>query len=135
MDETLRHGIAVQVEGRMASFATAQRTRDAEGLLAHFRDVPEFHLYNDGQRIGYATMAAGVRAAFPTLRAIEGGFEGLEVLVLAPDAALATAAFREAVTDAAGETRRMRGAASWLWRHAGGEWRIVYGHVDHYPDA
>ena len=135
MDDIERQQIVAAVEARMRSFEDAQRARDAEGLLAHFAPSAEFHLYNDGQRLPYEVMAAGVRQAFPSLRSIEGGFEGLTVLVLAPDAALATAAFREAVTDASGETARRRGAASWLWRRQGGEWRIVYGHVDHYSDV
>ena len=135
MDDAQRSAIVAEVEGRIRSFESAQRARDAEGLLAHFASSAGFHLYNDGHRVGYEAMAAGVRLAFPSLRSIEGGFEGLGVLVLAPDAALATAAFREAVTDASGETHRLRGAASWLWRRIDGEWRIVYGHVDHYPDV
>ena len=68
-------------------------------------------------------------------RAIEGGFSNLGVIVLAPDAALATAVFRETIADRAGNTIRQRGAATWLWKHSGGEWRIAYGHVDHYRDA
>ena len=135
MDAAERSTIAAEVEARVRSFESAQRARDAEALLAFFEAGPGFHLYNDGQRITYEMMAAGVRQAFPTLRSIEGGFEGLEILVLGHDAALATAAFREAVTDAAGDTHRQRGAASWLWRRIDGAWRIVYGHVDHYPDV
>jgi len=39
------------------------------------------------------------------------------------------------VTDGAGAVTRSRGAVSWLWRRTDGGWRIVYGHVDHHPDA
>jgi ketosteroid isomerase-like protein len=53
--------------------------------------------------------------------------------VLAPDAALATALFAEAITAKDGTVVRQRGAATWLWRERDGEWKIVYGHVDHYP--
>jgi ketosteroid isomerase-like protein len=80
-------------------------------------------------------MAAYIRETFPTLRAIEGGFVHLNVIVLASDAALAAGIFREATTDASGNTTRLRGAASWLWRQIDGRWLIVYGHADHYPDA
>lgn len=119
----------------MRSFEHAERACDAERLLAHFAAVPDFHMYNDGQRLSYDVMAAGVRATFPTLRAIDGGFEDICVMVLAPDAALASASFREAITDASGTTTRVRGTASWLWRLIDGAWRIVYGHVDHHPDG
>jgi ketosteroid isomerase-like protein len=126
--------VASAVRSAMASFERAQRARDGEALLAHFAAVPEFHLYNDGRRLAFDDMAAGVRAIFPTLRAIEGGFEDVQVIVLAADAALATARFRESVTDATGATNRAQGAATWLWRLSDGEWRIAYGQVDHYPD-
>lgn len=118
----------------MRSFEAAERARDAEGLIAHFAAVPDFHLYNDGQRVTYDDMVAGLRRTFPSLRSIEGGFSDIHVIVLSADAALATATFREAITDAGGKTTRVRGAASWLWRQLDGRWRIAYGQADHYPD-
>lgn len=118
----------------MRSFEEAERARDAEALLAHFAAVPEFHIYNDGNRLSYDDMAGYVRATFPTLRSIEGGFVNLDVMVLASDAALTTGTFREATTDQAGKTTRVRGAASWLWRLINGRWLVVYGQADHYPD-
>jgi ketosteroid isomerase-like protein len=54
--------------------------------------------------------------------------------VLASDAALASARFREAIATRDGATLHQQGAASWLWRLRGGEWLIVHGGVDHYPD-
>ncbi len=118
----------------MQSFAAAERALDADGLIAHFAPVPEFHVYNDGQRLDYEAISANVRNGFPSLRSIEGGFHDIQVLVLAPDAALVTAGFREVIADDAGSVTRVRGAASWLWRCIDGSWRIVYGHADHYPD-
>jgi len=134
MDDARRRQVAAEVEAAMRSFEAAERARDAERLIAHFAAVPEFHVYNDGVRLTFDVMTAGLRATFPTLRSIEGGFEDICILVLADDAALATATFREAVTDAAGQTTRVRGAASWLWRHVDGRWLIEYGQADHYPD-
>ena len=131
MDERDRSEIVRSVEAAMRSFETAERALDAERLIAHFADVPDFHMYNDGQRLNYGTMAAGVRAAFPTLRSIEGGFTDIRVLVLAADAALVTARFQETITDATGAEIRQQGTASWLWRKLAADWRIVYGHVDH----
>ena len=83
----------------------------------------------------YQAMVAMVQQTFPTLRSIEGGFNDLHVSILSPEYALASAAFRETVTDGSGTATRSRGAASWLWRRMDGQWRIVYGHVDHYPDT
>ncbi len=119
----------------MRSFETAERALDAEALISHFAESPDFRVYNDGQRLSYQAMVANIRAGFPKLREIRGGFGDIQVIVLAPDAALATAGFREAITDAEGVTTRVRGAASWLWRRVGGRWKIVYGQADHYPDS
>jgi ketosteroid isomerase-like protein len=134
MEESLRHRIVQSVERRIRSFEAAERALDAEKLIGHFSSGPEFYMHNDGQRLTYDAIAAAVRGAFPTLRSIEGGFEDLDLMVLSPDAVLATAKFREIVTDLDGNQAGQHGAASWLWRQIEGEWRIVYGHVDHYPD-
>jgi hypothetical protein len=133
MNDTLRGQVVEVVQQRMRSFEAAERTLDTEKLLGHFSTRHDFYMYNDGQRVTYEVMSAGVRTAFPSLRAIEGGFENLHILVLAPDAALATARFRETVTNSSGKQTVQHGAASWLWRNEEGEWRIAYGHVDHYP--
>jgi ketosteroid isomerase-like protein len=135
MDDMQRKQVATSVERAMHSFEQAERARDAEALIAHFAAVPEFHIYSDGTRLSYDEMASYIRSTFPTLRSIEGGFVDLNVMVLAPDAALAAGTFREGTTDASGKTTRVRGAASWLWRQIDGRWLIVYGHADHYPDA
>src|SRR5262245_49551334 len=127
MEESQRTDIARAVEDAMRSFETAERTLDAEGLIRHFAEGPEFYIYNDGHRLTYGMMTAGVRSAFPTLQSIEGGFSDLDVMVLAPDAALATASFQETITDRGGAVVRQRGAASWLWRNLRGQWRISYG--------
>ena len=117
----------------MASFEAAERALDASALIGHFSTAGDFYMHNDGQHLDREAIATAVQNAFPTLMALEGGFEGLEVHVLADDAALATARFRETITTRDGVTLRQQGAASWLWRLREGQWSIVYGHVDHYP--
>ncbi len=133
MDQSDRTQIVQAVEQRMRSFEAAERALDAEKLVGYFAIGPDFYIYNDGQRLTYEIMTTAVRSTFPTLRSIEGGFIDLHVMALTPDAALATARFQETVTDSNGSQTTQHGAASWLWRQIGGEWRIAYGHVDHYP--
>ena len=133
MNDAIRSQVVAAVQQRMRSFEAAERALDVETLLSHFSSSRDFYMYNDGQRVTYAVMSEGVRTVFPTLRAIDGGFEGLEILPLATDAALATARFRETITDIGGKQTVQHGVASWLWRHEDGEWRIAYGHVDHRP--
>ena len=123
------------VEQALRSFEAAELALDVDGLIRHFAHVSEFHIYNDGQRLSYEQMTAGVRTTFPMLHSIRGGFDDIEIIVIAPDAALSTATFHETITDRSGGSLQQRGAASWLWRLIDGEWRIVYGHLDHYPVA
>jgi ketosteroid isomerase-like protein len=99
MNESLRTQVTAEIMAAMRSFETAERSRDAEALIGHFASVPTFHVYNDGRRVTYEAMVAGLRSTFPDLRSIEGDFEDIHVIVLASDAALATAHFRETVTD------------------------------------
>ena len=133
MSEEARQVVAA-VEAAMKSFESAERARDPERLIAHFAPVAGFHMFSDGQRLTYEVMTAGVRQALPSLRSLEGGFSDQHVEVLGPDAALVSSAFHDTVVDGSGATTRTRGAASWLWRRIDGQWRIVYGHVDHYPE-
>ncbi len=135
MDDMQRQRVTAAVEDAMNSFEQAERERNAEALIAHFAPVPEFHIYSDGNRLSHDAMTAYIRETFPTLRSIDGGFVDLKIWVLAPDAALATGTFREATTDASGNTTRVRGSASWLWRQINGRWLIVFGQADHYPDV
>jgi ketosteroid isomerase-like protein len=135
MNEQQRVEIVKAVEEAMRAFEAAERALDAERLIAHFSGGADHYIYNDGQRVTHEALAAGVRGAFPTLQSMQGGFGDLDVMVLAPDAALVAATFEETVTTSTGERMQQRGVAPWLWRHVGGGWRIVYGHVDHYPDA
>jgi ketosteroid isomerase-like protein len=134
MNERDRVQVEEAVTSRMASFEAAERALDASALVEHFSAATDFYMYNDGQRLTRQAMCDGVTQAFPTLRSLEGGFSGLQVHALAGDAALATATFSETITTQDGTVVRQRGAASWLWRRDAGEWRIAYGHVDHYPE-
>ena len=125
--------VRAAVEREMASFEDAERALDAKALIGHFSDNGDFYMHSDGQRLTREAIAGGVSQAFPTLRSLEGGFSDLQIHVLADDAALATAVFFETITTHDGAVVRQRGAATWLWRQQAGQWRIVYGHVDHYP--
>jgi ketosteroid isomerase-like protein len=134
MTESQRASVRAAVERGMASFEAAERALDPIALVGHFSAGGGFYMHNDGVRLTRDDIVAGVSQAFPTLRSLEGGFTHLEIHVLAPDAALATAVFEETITTHDGTLVRQRGAATWLWREHGGQWKIAYGHVDHQPN-
>jgi ketosteroid isomerase-like protein len=135
LTEAQRRVITTSVDSAMRSFEAAERARDADRMLAHFVSGPEFRLYNDGQRVDYAAMAAQLHTGLGGLKSVEGGFEGIEVTVLSPGAALASATFRETATDTAGAIVRTHGPVTLVWVRRGTEWKIVYGQADHYPDS
>jgi uncharacterized protein (TIGR02246 family) len=133
MTESQRASVREAVERGMASFEAAERALDPGTLVGHFSDGGGFYMHHDGMRLSREDIVAGVSQAFSTLRSLEGGFTDIEIHVLAPDAALATALFEETITTADGAVIRQRGAATWLWREQRGKWTIVFGHVDHRP--
>lgn len=135
MGDPVFGAIAENIEKRMRSFEAAERALDVDKLMSHFASTPRGYMYNDGKRVTFEAMAMGVRSTFPRLRAIDGGFLDVDIVVLATDAALATARFQSTVTDLMGEETKQFGSATWLWRLIDDEWRITYGHVDHYPDT
>ena len=131
-----QEAIKVVVTARVQSFEAAERARDAEGLVAHYASVPEFHFYHDGRRATYDVMAEGVRKAFPAVRSLNVTYADVEVLGLDSEYAIASATFnREIVMEGTGATVRQQGAVSWLWRKMGAQWLIVQGHISHPLDA
>jgi ketosteroid isomerase-like protein len=115
------------------AFLDAQRRRDPEAILAFL--APEFYMYVDGARSDYETVAAQIRATMPSLQKLETTWSDVEVTVLARDHALVSLVFRDAVTDGAGSTTRLRGPTTLVWRLHQGNWVILYADADHYPDT
>ena len=124
------------VLARVRSFEAAERSRDAEGLVAHYASVPEFYFYHDGRRTTYDLMAAGVRKALPAVRSLNVTYSDVEISALDSACAIASATFsREIVMEGTGATVRQQGAVSWLWRKTRAQWLIVQGHISHPLEA
>jgi hypothetical protein len=85
MEKAQRDDVISAVSARVRSFATAERARDAEQLLAHYAAGPECHFYHDGRRANYDLIAGGVRKALPGVRSLEVAYDDLEVIVLSAE--------------------------------------------------
>jgi ketosteroid isomerase-like protein len=132
MEKAQRDDVLSAVSARVRSFATAERARDAEQLLAHYASGPECHFYHDGRRANYDVIAGGVRKALPGVRSLEVAYDDVEVTVLSAEYALASATFRrDVVIDSTGAAVRQEGGVSWIWRNMDGKWLIVHGHISH----
>ena len=125
-----RQVIAASVDSATRAFEDAERTRDAERVLAHI--ASDFYMYNDGVRVGYDLTVQMIRQNFATLQHMEPGFADIEVKVLGRDAALATFTFRDSVVDASGTVFTLRGPTTLIWERRGTDWLITYADADHY---
>ena len=127
-----RSAVIRSVDSATASFAAAERARDAERALAHL--APEFYMYVDGVRAGYDSVAAQIRRTLPSLSSFETDWSAVEVTPLGNDHALVTLRFHDVITDSAGGVFRARGPTTFIWARQADGWRIIFADADHYPD-
>ncbi len=113
----------------LRSFESAQRTLDPDAVIAFL--APEFSMLQDGVRVDRDSTVEQIRSSLPTLRAFEPRFDDVQVVVLAPDAALTSMTFRDQATAADGTITRTSGPSTLLWRLHEGRWRIAFADSDH----
>ena len=125
--------VTAAVQSATEAFLDAQRARapeDAIRLLA-----PEFYMYADGVRLGYDSVTAQIRRTLPALTHLEPTWDRVEVRPLGPNHALVTATFRDFIIGAEGDTSRLRGPTTLVWRRYESGWKIIYADAVHYPDS
>jgi len=128
-----RAAVEHSVDSATRSFEAAERARDGERLVAHL--APDFHMYNDGVRVGYDSTVAMIRGTMETLQSFEPGFADTEVMVLGPDAGAVSFTFHDVVVTAENDTLRAQGPTTLVWVRRGTDWLIRYADADHYPAA
>ena len=126
-------GVTAAVRSVMDTFLTAERERDAEEVVRLL--APGFYMYVDGVRQGYDSTAAQILGTMPALQRMEPTWDGVEVSALGPNHALVTFTFRDLIVDASGNTFRLRGPTTLLWRRGETGWRMIYADADHYADS
>jgi ketosteroid isomerase-like protein len=128
-----RDAIAADVRATVDAFADAERRQDVEALVDHL--APEFYMYGDGVRADYDTAVSQIRSSLPALQRFDTTWSGIEVTVLGRDHALVSMIFHDAITDAGGDTTRMWGPNTFVWRRVAGGWKLIYVDADHYPET
>jgi hypothetical protein len=123
--------IAQSVDSATRAFEAAERARDAESLVAHL--AADFHMYQDGVRVGYDSTVAMIRGTMGTLKSFEPGFAGLEVMVLGRDGAAVSFTFHDVIVAADDDTIRAEGPTTLVWVRQGSDWLVRYADADHYP--
>jgi ketosteroid isomerase-like protein len=127
-----RRVVAAQVDSATRSFQAAERDRDAERIVAHL--APEFYMYNDGVRAEYPAVVENIRATMPSLRLFEPEWRDIEVTVLGRNGAVVSFVFEDLLVTGAGDTLRVRGPTTLVWRRQGqSSWLVIYADADHYP--
>ncbi len=130
LTETERAGIAAAVDSATRSFQEAERTRNAERIVAHL--APDFYIYVAGVRTTSAESVEMIRQSMPTLSTFEPTWDHLEVRVLGRNAAVASFVFRDSLVAMNGDITVMTGPTTLVWERRGNRWLIVYGDADHY---
>lgn len=108
---------------------------DADRVIGHYANDPEFTAYFDATPMDYAMIANTVRGMFGGLRAVDLQPVTVRVTVLGRDAAIAGFPFREAFTDTSGKVSHLRGTASLTWVRRADWWKVIHGDAVHLPDT
>ena len=120
----------------MNSYVDAIKERNADKIISHYLDSPEFMFYADGKRQGYNELVARVRKDFPdNVSKYDGKWDTINVSVLNPDAVTAAAQFHEVLTNKEGIETRLKGEITWIAVRVEKDWKFIYAHAFYLPDT
>ena len=128
-------GVVDSITAAMAAYAASFPGRDPEAIIRFYANHPDFRYYDDGQPTTYPQMVGMIRSVMGSLRSVEGAFDSMQVTVLSASAGIATARFRDVLTDTTGAVVRLRGTVSWTWVRTPDGWRIMHGNASHVADS
>ena len=116
------------VRALMVSYNNAMDELDAEKMLTHFMDSPDFVYTRKGKRIGYKDFVEGCRGIPKAFEKLECKYDSIYVDVMAHDVAIATVAFDETLTRISKEKLDIQGTMSWVAVKRNGKWLFIKGH-------
>ncbi len=127
--------IASAVEARVNDYDDAARRRDINWFLDFWADTDDFVAAADGDLISHEAWANQIRqAVIDTRQILDFQFFNRHTYVLARDAAVHTTQFRWAMVRTNGDTLRMHGSWSYVFKNFHGVWRVVHTAGTHLPD-
>ena len=119
---------AQAVRHLMKSYNNAMDELDAEKMLSHFMDSPDFVYTRNGKRKGYKEFVEGCHGIPKAFEKIECEYDSIYVDVLSNDIAIATVAFHETLTRVNKQTLDIEGTMSWVAVKRNGKWLFIKGH-------
>lgn len=135
MSEAESREVVDSVTAGMKSYAAALGSLQRERIMAHYLESSDFRLTSDGAVHTREGMHEVLDGLATSLNRMDVTWQSITVTPLAPDAAVALAPFRTVNVAKDNTVSRVRGVATWVWVRRNGEWRMLYGHGDHYPDT
>lgn len=127
--------IANAVEARINGYVEAARRRDLSWFLDFWADVDEFVIAGDGNLVAHDVWADQLRQAVANMREVlDFEFFNRHTYVLARDAAVHTTQYRWAIVQSSGDTLRMHGSWSYVFKNFDGVWKVVHSAGTHVPD-
>ncbi len=138
--QTVEHGIdkelsqaekkdaAQAVRSLMESYQDAMGALDAEKMLPHIMDSPDFVYTRNGKRRSYGEFAEGCHNLPKIFSENVIINDSIYVDVITRDVAIATVAFKETLTKTQGEELYVEGTIAWTALKRNGEWLFIHGH-------
>ncbi len=127
--------ITKAVEARVDGYIDAARRHDLDWFLGFWANVDGFVVAGDGNLVDHAAWEQQVRKAVADARDILNfEFFNRHTIVLAHDAAVHTTQFRWGVVGTNGDTLRMHGSWTYVFKNYGGVWKVVHSAGTHLPD-
>lgn len=127
--------ITKAVEARVDGYIDAARRHDLDWFLEFWANVDGFVVAGDGNLVDHAAWEQQVRKAVADTRDILNlEFFNRHTFVLAHDAAVHTTQFRWGVVGTTGDTLRMHGSWTYVFKNYGGVWKVVHSAGTHLPD-
>ena len=133
--EAERAVITKAIEARVDGYIDAARRRDINWFLDYWANVEGFVIAGDGNLMDHAAWEQQLRSAVAGTREILNfEFFNRHTFVLARDAAVHTTQFRWGMLGANGDTLRMHGSWTYVFKEYDGVWRVVHSAGTHLPD-
>lgn len=136
LSDAERAEVTAAVVASLDGYREAALRLDLEGMLALWADVDGFALAGDGELTDYPGLEQQAREEVTTMQSVLS-FElsDRHTYVLAPDAASHTARFRWSAVLATGDTLRVRGSWTWVFKNFDGGWKVVQSGGTHVPEG
>lgn len=130
LTETRAAAIRDSVTVAMERFREVGASTDREAIAAFYSESPAFRFYENGtlRYRSAADVRAGLEGLAPGMR-ITTEYTDTDIVALAPGLAQVRTRFESTVRGEDGFEFNYGGAATMLWAHEPGGWRILSGHT------